>query len=212
MTVERKGKDSYSAVLPAKFIMSANNPPEVPDHEPALFRRLMLIEFAQNFEGRENTKLEAQLTTPTELSGLFNLVHPLLRDLLDRGAFSYAPDTKETREIYLNLSRPLYRFIKEMVKYPADTDYPTPKADYFNAYCAWAKQNNKPQYNFQDFCKRFFNEPEIAGLVRITKMPMGDDKQGMPAYAGVELLNTPLLSKQPQNTPVQENPFFDPKN
>ncbi|MFA6161722.1 MAG: phage/plasmid primase, P4 family [Patescibacteria group bacterium] len=194
---DRKGKEGYDAEMPIKFIFSANNPPEVPDQEPAFFRRWLLIEFSQNFEGREQKGLEEVLQSPSQLSGIFNLVLPLLPVLLERNEFSYAPKTREIQEIYMTISRPLFRFIRERIDY-INNPGPERKIDVYRAYIEWAKKNKKQQYNHLDFCKRFLNEPEIMGLVTIGRMPVDSAYMGQPAFLGVSLL--PEVLENPKKT------------
>jgi phage/plasmid-associated DNA primase len=185
--VEKKLGAQFPTVLPLKFIFSANNPPQVPDYEPAFFRRWILMEFAENFEGKEIQGLERTLTQTSELSGLFNRVQPLLRQLLQNGRFTHAPTTDATRELYLTLSRPLYGFIKECLVYPDEGLDCTPKSDFLVAYKAWALKNKKPVYGAQDFFKRLQTEPEIAGLFIDTKMPASSPRARENAFRGVSI-------------------------
>lgn len=164
---DRKGKEGYKSVMPAKFIFSANSPPEVPDHEPALFRRIILVHFAQNFEGKEKRELKNELIKPEQLSGVFNLVHPLVKGLLENNHFSNEPTTKETQELYMTLSRPMYAFIKERLDYP--TESIVEKHEVFRAYVNWATKNKRVVFNFQEFCRKIRGEPELAGLIYNTK-------------------------------------------
>lgn len=196
--VEIKGGAYFSAQLHAKMFFSANHVPPVPDHDPAFFRRWVLVPFTENFEGREDLGLEKKLTTQSELDGIFRKVAGLLPAMLARGGFEFAPKTEDTRELYLTLSRPLYRFIKDFLVYPSENDAPVSKNEVYRAYVEYAKKNNKPLFNLQEFSKKLYRDPELAGIIRLTKLPVDANGYRAPAYFGIELKKddtAPLINR-----------------
>ena len=69
----------------------------------------MIIPFLNIFEEGDKTtdiNLIDKLTTPDELSGLFNLSVKHLKNLLERGKFDNEPVIAEKRELYIKKSNP----------------------------------------------------------------------------------------------------------
>lgn len=185
---DRKGKPGFSAVMPAKFVFSANSPPQVPDHEPALFRRIILVHFGENFEGKEKPNLKNELVKPSEVSGVFNLVSGLLADLLARNKFHEEPTTAQTQELYVRLSRPVNAFIKDCLEYPVDDA--EIKHDVYRAYKEWAITNKRVIYSFQGFAQKLKDDPELSGLVFNTK-----DTQLRQCWGGIKLKNKTTITR-----------------
>lgn len=98
---EKKFKDPFYYHNYAKLLFSTNRLPEVKNAKGDYFRRLLLIEFSNKFEGEKaKIGLIKELTTATELSGLFNWSLEGLQRLLQQGHFSNEKTTDEIKEIY----------------------------------------------------------------------------------------------------------------
>jgi len=75
-------------------------------------RRWIFINFPNAFIGKKaDKKLITKLTTPEELSGLFNLAVLGLKRLLQNEDFSYSATIEETRARYIMMSDSLHAFI-----------------------------------------------------------------------------------------------------
>jgi putative DNA primase/helicase len=112
MSAEKKFKDSFEFMNYAKLIFSCNTLPPSPDDTNAFMRRWIFINFPNAFIGKKaDKKLITKLTTPEELSGLFNLAVLGLKRLLMNGDFSYSATIEETRARYVMMSDSLHAFI-----------------------------------------------------------------------------------------------------
>jgi phage/plasmid-associated DNA primase len=87
--IERKNQRAYDALLFAKLIFSANKIPETQDESDAYFRREIIISFPNRFEDGKGAdpNLLRKLTTEEELSGIFNVLMPTLRRVLNKSIF-----------------------------------------------------------------------------------------------------------------------------
>ncbi|MBU4501256.1 MAG: hypothetical protein KKA79_01590 [Nanoarchaeota archaeon] len=117
ISAEQKFRNTFTFVNHAKLIFSANQLPETQDDSDAFYRRWVIINFPNIFEGEKaDAKILEKLTTPEELSGLFNWAVEGLKRLLETGRFSYHKSTEQIRNNYERLSNPLVCFIKDEVE------------------------------------------------------------------------------------------------
>lgn len=153
LRAQRKYEHPFKFRNTARLIFSANELPPVPGHDFAYFRRWILLKFPFTFEGKNDDKhLIDKLTTPEELSGLFNLCVVALRLLLERGAYSYDMTTDEVMKMYKINSDPIAAFEDDMVVY-SDTDIL--KAKMYDEYTAWCQVNHLEPSHENVFAKRF---------------------------------------------------------
>src|SRR5207302_7003645 len=70
----------------AKLMFSCNKVPEVQEDSDAFFRRWIIITFPNKFEGANDDRdMLSKLTTPEELSGIFNWALKGLKRLQQQG-------------------------------------------------------------------------------------------------------------------------------
>jgi len=128
----------------AKLIFSANKLPETRDFTTAFFRRWIIINFPNVFEGSNDDKtLLKKLVTEEELSGLFNWALEGLHRLLLNGNFSNSKSTEEIQDIYERMSSPVLGFIKDCVD--VNPDGWVSKDDFYSAFIQYCRQNNLPR-------------------------------------------------------------------
>ena len=121
LTGERKFKNPFQFINFAKLIFSANVIPKSWDDTNAFFRRWIIINFPNSFEGKSaDKKIIEKLTTDDELSGLFNWVIGGLDRLIKNEEFSNSKTTDEIRETYIRFSDPLKYFVNECVNLVPD--------------------------------------------------------------------------------------------
>ncbi len=116
LSAEKKFKPHFEFEPTCKLIFSANKVPRTLDDTTAFFRRWILLNFPNKFEGdnRDPYILE-KITTPEELSGFFNLVVQHLRWLLEKGEFIENKSTEEIREDYIRKSDPVRAFVMDYI-------------------------------------------------------------------------------------------------
>ena len=134
---ERKHRDPFTFRNYAKLFFSCNQLPTSPDQSNAFFRRFLVFEFQNVFEpaAADPEKIQ-KLTTPMELSGLFNWALEGLDRLLDRGYFLETRSVEETREYYMELADPLTAFVNLCVMENQDGIETKDGVYYaYNAFC-----------------------------------------------------------------------------
>ena len=133
--VEQKYRDPFDYYNYAKQVYATNEVPITWDDTVAFHRRFLIIQFLNIFkEGEEGTDINVidKITTPEELSGLFNLAIIKLKELLDRGKFDNEPSTEEKREIYIKKSNPIQYFAEWFVE--KELNVWISKDDLYNGY------------------------------------------------------------------------------
>jgi phage/plasmid primase, P4 family, C-terminal domain len=126
----------------AKMIFSTNKIPETSDESDAFYRRWLLVNFPNVFEGDEaDTDLLEKITTAEELSGIFNWAIAGSRRLLKRGGFEYR-ETEKVRDQYQRMASSLHAFVEDCIE--VDAHGWITKEDFYNHYVDYCKSNNLP--------------------------------------------------------------------
>jgi putative DNA primase/helicase len=160
---ERKGKNPFDLHSTAKMIYSANKLPQVQDTTDAFFRRWIITEFKQKYEGQgANTKLVDDLTTSDELSGLLRILVAIAGRLIERGRFSRSPTTEQLRCEWGQRAEPVAAFIHDHLV--ANQLAFASKRDVYAAFVEWCQLRN-----FIACGNRTFNERLSA------RMPIRED-------------------------------------
>lgn len=140
VSVDRKFKEPITLSNYAKMIFSANELPRSSDMTNAFFRRWVILNFPNTFNGEKcDTNLIEKLSTDEELSGLFNWVVGGLKNLLKRGEFISTKSTEDTEKEYLRRSSSADAFVKESLIYNS-TNFIT-KHDLYEVYCSWCEKH-----------------------------------------------------------------------
>jgi len=170
LTAEKKFRDEFNFVNYANMIFSANEVPSTYDDSDAFYRRWIIENFPNKFEGTaRDLKIIDKLTTPEELSGLLNLVLQALGELLARGHFINDTSTDAKREQYIRLSDPVRSFVMDCVD-ASPQDW-VKKDEAYQAFCEYCRSKNYPDLSKVTFDKRFRGaaevqdyRPEIGGV------------------------------------------------
>jgi putative DNA primase/helicase len=114
---QRKYQDPFEFVNFAKMIFGFNAIPESADKTSGWYRRIEIIRMEHILGGTEFSKeFLKRLTSPEELSGLFNLAIKALPDLLKRNAFTNETSREDTAEEYEAASSPMEYFCDRFLK------------------------------------------------------------------------------------------------
>jgi len=152
ITAERKFQHSFTFENYAKLLFSANKVPEAFDDSDAFFRRWLIVVFPNQFiNDKADPYILQKLTTPEELSGLLNLVLPVLKKLLEKGQFSVSKTTEEIREDYIRKSSPIAAFVMDCLE--VDSEAFIVKKDLFNAFAEYCRIRNLPSVTQDTFFK-----------------------------------------------------------
>ncbi len=142
---QRKNQDAFQFVNYAKMIFGLNALPETSDKTTGWYRRIEIIRMEHVLGDTELSKeFIAQLTSPEELSGLFNLAIRELPGLLERNAFTNETSREDTAEAYEAISNPIKYFCDHFINNSPGNNIE--KADLFKKY--------------QEFCKVIGVTPE----------------------------------------------------
>ena len=114
---EKKFKEGFEFVNRAKLIFSCNRLPATRDDTTAFFRRWVLINFPNTFEGDDvDPKLLDKLIVGKELSGILNKSLAAYSRLEENQRFTYTPSTAEIRTDYIAKSDPVWSFSETMIE------------------------------------------------------------------------------------------------
>ncbi|MEM1589704.1 MAG: phage/plasmid primase, P4 family [Candidatus Bathyarchaeia archaeon] len=159
---EMKFKSAFFFENYAKLIFSANQIPRVSsDHSDAFFRRWIIINFPNTFEGEKaDRNILKKIATPEELSGLLNLAVCHLRDLITRGDFSYSKTTEEIRKEYIRRSDPVGAFVMDILAY--DPGWAVEKQALYAGFCEYCRREKMIAPNPETFYKHLQKHIEFA--------------------------------------------------
>ena len=152
IAAERKFGHSFNFVNYAKLLFSCNIMPITHDDTGAFYRRWVIVKFPFSFEDRGDPNLLGRLTTASELSGFFNELVPILKDLLERGAFSYHKTAEEIKEEYTRLSDTVGSFALDRIE--ISTEEYISKDDLYNSYCDFCRTEKLISVAKSEFSKR----------------------------------------------------------
>ena len=176
---ERKFMEGYTFTPYATLIFSANDIPEVSDESDGFARRFELIEWEKSFYGkdRDNT-VKTIRKDPTELSGIFNKLSVIAKELLQTHALRYESTVEDAKILWLKKSDSTQRFLKENCA--INPDYLCPVAEIFGNYTKFAKELGMTPLNDRKFNAKL----EKQGLSRSTRRING---VSMKVWTGVTL-------------------------
>ena len=142
--VERKGVDSFSMRPHATLICAANEMPKSRDRSDAWLERITILPFVNQHKGEDAKRnYIRELTTPAELSGLFNHAIVAVAGVLQRGKFTEGANVVEAREAYGLMNDQVLRFLTETYVRQDDTalkDSPPerlPESGVYDLYKDW---------------------------------------------------------------------------
>jgi putative DNA primase/helicase len=105
--------NSFTMENYAKLAFNCNELPKDFDHQPAYFRRLLIIPFRQTIPESKQDKALANKIIKTELAGVFNWIIDGLKRLLKTEKFTESELVKETLETYKRESDSVACYVDE---------------------------------------------------------------------------------------------------
>ena len=170
--VERKGVDSFVMRPVATLICAANNMPRSRDRSDAWLERITILPFVNQHKGEDAKRnYIRELTTPAELSGLFNHAIVAVRRLLTVGKFTEGASVIEAREAYGLMNDQVLRFLTETYvrqddsSFKDDPPHRLGESVVFKAYKGWCDDEGiaKPttKANFRDSVEKWTGEKRV---------------------------------------------------
>lgn len=123
VNAEVKNKMPFPFVNTAKLLFSCNRIPPIAEMEDcyAFFRRWIILEFNNVFDGKKADKHQLEkLTTPEELSGFLNFALDGLKRLLKNNDFSINETVEQMRKQYVKRSDSVKAFVEENIEVTAE--------------------------------------------------------------------------------------------
>jgi putative DNA primase/helicase len=189
MRGERKFQHPFSFVNTAKLLFSCNTLPQVDDPTSAFWRRWKVIEFPVSFIGREDRDLPEKLRD--ELPGILNWAIAGVKMLHKEGGFPFSSTLEAVQEQWQNEADSLRWFVKSCVL--KDKDGWVPKYDFYNAYAAFADENDAPAKTPEQVGRQL---PALVPSARPMRRRIGG--QEVRGWAGIDLRVAPV-SPDPAN-------------
>ena len=138
---EKKFRDFFSFKNTAKLIFSANTLPEVNDMSYAFWRRWIILEFPNRFEGeRCDPNILDKIATPEELSKLLTKSIEALREVLRRNSFSETLSTEKLMNEWRERANSVFGFVSKFLVQSQNSM--EEKADVYNQYVKYCKDND----------------------------------------------------------------------
>jgi len=114
MLAENKFERPFNLSNTAKLIFSANKAPRLNEDSDAIWRRLVIVDFPNQFMGvNADGDLIDKLSSAEELSGLLNAALEALQRLRQQKAFTVGTSMESVRRKYLLNSNPVPVFVEE---------------------------------------------------------------------------------------------------
>jgi P4 family phage/plasmid primase-like protien len=152
MVCNRKHKAPFPFTNYAKIVFSTNELPQTTDKSRAFYRRVEVVEFEQEFTGRENRDLDNELQTPQELSGYASWLIEILQELYDnKFNLSQTRTLEETAKLYEDLSNPILKAVFE--KYEQAHDGIVYAGEVMRFLEGWSEENKRRKPAYKDVIK-----------------------------------------------------------
>jgi P4 family phage/plasmid primase-like protien len=211
LEIQRKGKDAETCYIYAKLIFGANTMPQIEDDSTAIWSRLIELDFHHQYlsaidyekhKGEDGVyladeELPLKLTTPEELSGLFNWAIVGLRRLFEQRGFSVSETREEKRDKYLLKSNSFQVFCERYIDLEEATceDY-IEKQELKSRYWKWIAVN-KIRQRSGDRTIKWVMEEVCNSLESKINISDGTRKR---AWTGIKWKAPPEESTTPQTT------------
>lgn len=153
-----------------KLIYACNRIPKVRDNTDAFHRRVIIIDFPNQFDGKNaNPNILNEITDATEFTGLLNICLEKIDKLLEEG-FSYTNDINKRRKMYSYRSDSFDSFIEgePFEFFPNDSTVKMRKEDIFQLYQEFCNEKKFTPENEKVFWKRWWNSIYGTTEKRIT--------------------------------------------
>lgn len=203
ISFDRKFKDYGKFTNYAKMMYSCNKLPTMPEDDDAVWIRIILVTFPNQFVGdKKDADKLAKLTTPAELSGFLNYALEGLEQLGKDNGFS--AEVESIRETYIRNSEPIGAFVMDCVQSSPEAE--APKDEVYTAYTVYCRE--KGYSAVEKNC--FFRKLPIHTTCTPTR-PLVNGKQvfcvkGFKLLAGISGL-FPISAHKSEISPnMQENP------
>lgn len=139
----------------AKLTFACNKIPQTKEvDDDAYYNKWMIFRHDNIFDKKDpstDPKIIDKITTDEELSGLLNIAIKGLKEILDKGHFSYDKNWEEIKEIMHKRGSPISSFAKNQLH--EQDEMWISKQDLFEAHVKYCKEQKLPQTTKDNFSK-----------------------------------------------------------
>ena len=172
----RKLHREYKDVPPThKLIMTGNYRPQIDDpRDKALLRRLIVVNFAQDFTQNPDLALKKKLLTDSALSGALNILVSAARDFYRDGLLEPSTLMRRAREDFLGENDFIGDFLFEHYEFGTGDDFAVKRKDllkHLRDQCAE--------------CARYRDADLVAMLTKIDGVTCTKDRHGTNSFCGI---------------------------
>jgi len=153
LLAEKKFQNPFQFVNHAKLIYSANRLPKTFDGSFAFWRRVVIINFMEQFvDETDNKGLIDELTTESELSGILNLAIEGIKHLQANQGFTKNDSVEEVENFYIRNSDSIAAFFMDCVEITNLSEDNVSLQALHNAFVQYCKENRFPDTSIRKFC------------------------------------------------------------
>lgn len=153
--VRRMYEQEMTVKLKTKLIFSANNVPYSKDKTHSLYRRLLIVNFTQEYlEGDPRRDPDLKLKLDAELPGIFNSMLIAYKRVMDTKTFSAHKETKAAVADYKHQNDPLARFVEECVNFDSSKEVEVSVAEVYDEYKKYCEDSSEKWENKVSFGMR----------------------------------------------------------
>jgi len=165
--VEFKGIDRFRIIPFANLIAACNEMPKSRDQSNAWLNRLTILPWDVAHTSEDKQIIE-RLTTPNELSGLFNKAFQALQQALQRNALTLPGEVKEERERYRRNNNQVVEFFELHYEKSDDLESYVLENDMYDRYKDWCQEEEIEHLNKTKFRKAICQILNIKDVHRLT--------------------------------------------
>ncbi|MBC8503201.1 MAG: hypothetical protein H8D35_08790 [Nitrosopumilus sp.] len=178
INAQRKFGQPFSFINIAKHIMPCNKPPQIDDKSDGTYRRIVPIHFDQIFthnltpalkqqgQKKADEKFVESLLEDEEISGLFNILTLIVKQMKKRKRLSFPLTVNEVRKEWETITDTTKSFINACLE--VDENGTALRTDYYRGYVRHCTDNNMKPDGINTFYANFQKEGAIAVRKRVT--------------------------------------------
>lgn len=153
VSAEYKGRDRFEFTAWAVPVFSANKIPGSADTTTGYMSRWVVVDFPNDFAGKEDRGLDARIGTPAELAGVAAKAMPALLRLLDRGAFELPESAQATKKEFERRVNQINAWLDECTLMDPGLPHIN-RTVLYTAYKAWAQRDGYKALKAPEFYDR----------------------------------------------------------
>lgn len=137
-TIDRKFREAWTGKLSTRIVLVSNELPRLTDASDALANRMLILELAQSFLGREDTELTDKLKA--ELPGILLWAIDGWKRLRARGRFVQPESSKDAIDDMMDLASPVGAWVRrDCVTDCDDREYWLEPSFAYSKFLAWCE-------------------------------------------------------------------------